>query len=250
MALKTKKTKTASHRPPREIVDAGTKPRRAWLAAKLAEISAKPNTEAKIVGIGSYQEVSEWTVTQQEGRLRHRGTCQVCGREQVVDETTGKLVLHGYKRPGYGFVYNECPGMGELPLNVTDALTKKILADVTMQLNGVERALTKAESRVAAANSALYGHDVEIEKGAWADLPKSRKLARGEEYSADELRMQKARQLVWANEWPLTAEASAAKQDRDDTQSAKWKVKSAVDFYTDLLKMKITGTALREEVVV
>jgi hypothetical protein len=69
-ATKTKRTKIADLRPPREIRE-NTKARREWLAAQCAEMNAAPNTEAKIVGTGSYQSVSVYRV---EASARSAGT--------------------------------------------------------------------------------------------------------------------------------------------------------------------------------
>jgi hypothetical protein len=252
MALKTKKAKTASHRPPSEIRD-NTKLRRAWLAEKLAEISAKPNTEAKIVGVGSYQEVSEWTVTQVEGRLRHRGVCQVCGREQVVDETTGKLVLHGYKRPGYGSIHSECPGIGELSLNVSDKITQDILRSLQLQQRAGEKEMVLLEEIYDKMSRAKHPRSgKQIEDGAWADIPEKRPV-RGGKYTSEALEAAKwdrAAMIVWANEWPITAAYRTAQRARDEHRSHMYRLASGISFYTDLLARKITGTPLREEVVV
>lgn len=44
---------------------------------------------------------------------RHLGHCQVCeGEYKLID---GKMVHHGYKRPGWGHIVGDCMGVFELP---------------------------------------------------------------------------------------------------------------------------------------
>lgn len=109
----TKTVKTDDIYPPREIRE-NTKARRAWLAERLAELHAAPQHAAsKIVGQGSYQRISVYVSTEADGRLRQRGTCQACGGSQVVDQ--GVMVLHGYERPGTGWINGRCMGVMHAP---------------------------------------------------------------------------------------------------------------------------------------
>lgn len=48
-------------------------------------------------------EIAAFKATQRE--------CQICERHQCLS-ADGKLVLHGYKRPGYGFIEGSCFGVG------------------------------------------------------------------------------------------------------------------------------------------
>lgn len=48
--------------------------------------------------------------------------CQICERRQCVS-AAGLMVLHGYKRPGYGFIDGSCFGVGYVDYGTgTDAL--------------------------------------------------------------------------------------------------------------------------------
>jgi hypothetical protein len=50
-------------------------------------------------------------------RLAYVGECQICERTQKL---RGKLlVLHGYRRPGWGWIEGECPGVGHLPYELS-----------------------------------------------------------------------------------------------------------------------------------
>lgn len=121
-----------SYHPPREIAGQ-TKARRQWLESTLRTVLAAPlpqgvaRIEAKVVGQGSYQSVSEYHITLKEGRTRYRGTCQVCGRSHVVQDQ--RVVLHGYERPGYGYIEGQCPGQGEKAAEFEVSLTKALIAD-------------------------------------------------------------------------------------------------------------------------
>lgn len=46
--------------------------------------------------------------------------CQVCERHQATKG--GRLVHHGYQRPGVGFIVGDCMGVGHLPFPETNAL--------------------------------------------------------------------------------------------------------------------------------
>jgi hypothetical protein len=65
----TKRTKIEDVFAPRDIVE-NTKARRAWLAAKQAEIQADGTREANIVGVGTYQHLSVYALAQVEVRAQ------------------------------------------------------------------------------------------------------------------------------------------------------------------------------------
>src|SRR2546429_133538 len=53
--------------------------------------------------------------------VKPRAECQICAREQATDKD-GTLGHHGYVRPGWGSIYNDCFGEGYRPFPATDAL--------------------------------------------------------------------------------------------------------------------------------
>lgn len=75
----------------------------------------------KLVGTGSYTEAALYVTIEREGRERLRGTCQACGGQQVVAD--GRIVLHGYQRPGLGWINGRCMGTGYEPAEHNVALT-------------------------------------------------------------------------------------------------------------------------------
>lgn len=56
---------------------------------------------------------------------RYIGTCVVCERKIRVRDN--HLVHHGYKRPGDGYIYGDCFGVGYEPHETSDDLAKKYL---------------------------------------------------------------------------------------------------------------------------
>lgn len=56
------------------------------------------------------------------------GTCQACFGEYKVDEARARLVLHGYRRPGHGFVVGSCLGVDAPPFEHEHALTDQVIA--------------------------------------------------------------------------------------------------------------------------
>jgi hypothetical protein len=76
------------------------------------------------------------------------GTCQACFGEFVVHPKTGKLlvVLHGYKRPGDGYIIGECPGRNEEPFEIAKDITEKFLSWNKTALIGLKESLHRAKS--------------------------------------------------------------------------------------------------------
>ena len=56
----------------------------------------------------------------------HRGTCQVCGAQQAVNNKTGMMAKHGYTVE-HGFFEGECPGSHNLPLEADRTMTDNII---------------------------------------------------------------------------------------------------------------------------
>ena len=55
-------------------------------------------------------------------RVGRDGECQICQRRHILD-SRGNLVLHGYQRPGRGYIVGDCFGVGHPPWEVSsDAL--------------------------------------------------------------------------------------------------------------------------------
>lgn len=79
-------------------------------------------------------------MTTPETKTRFLGCCQICGQEQKLHG--GKLVHHGYKRPGWGEIVGDCYGVHAVPYEVSCELVKEYLGLV-------QRRLTEASSDLA-----------------------------------------------------------------------------------------------------
>lgn len=252
---KEKRTKIGEHHPPREIRDmsygkAATSARRAWLAAKEAEIKATPNRDAKIVGTGSYQYVAEYEIAQLEGRVRHRGVCQFCGGSQVVDN--GVIVLHGYKRPGHGWVYGRCPAVGEKPLNVDKTITERWARDTQLAYETAEQRRDAAQAREKKALAALYSGNTDREPNAYAECPRTPNVRNSKSPTASEQIALDAYGVAiaeWAKRFPLHAEYEQAKSDNGYAATNFYGARMQRDHFARLLASGTFGSPLVEEIV-
>lgn len=72
------------------------------------------------------------------------GTCQCCFRGQKVSKGQGTLLsLHGYTRPGHGYIIGRCRGEAELPYEVSCERTKFFRAEVQTMKAAQEAYLAK-----------------------------------------------------------------------------------------------------------
>jgi hypothetical protein len=60
-----------------------------------------------------------------------RGTCQVCGAIQAIDNASGITAKHGYKVAGYGFFNGVCPGAQHVPAEKSLVVTFAIIVQLT-----------------------------------------------------------------------------------------------------------------------
>jgi len=135
---RTKTKETIRHYPPREIVE-DTKARRAWVEAKVAELKALPLRDAKSVQSGSYQHVVEYVLEEVAARVQIRGTCQFCGGVQAIED--GKIVLHGYERPGDGYAHGRCAGVRYEPAEISIDAAKIFVSTLRDQATADEQEL-------------------------------------------------------------------------------------------------------------
>lgn len=59
-----------------------------------------------------------------------RGTCQVCGSVQAIDNVSGLTAKHGYKVAGYGFFSGVCPGAMFPPAEKSLTVTHGIITQL------------------------------------------------------------------------------------------------------------------------
>lgn len=75
------------------------------------------------------------------------GECQICERTQKL--SGGLLVLHGYKRPGQGAIFGQCPGVGFPPYELSRDRCATVLASVIDRVEHTESDLEKLARGVA-----------------------------------------------------------------------------------------------------
>lgn len=51
-----------------------------------------------------------------ERAASHEGECGVCERRFTVTRGAERLALHGFERPGHGWLLGRCPGINRLPV--------------------------------------------------------------------------------------------------------------------------------------
>jgi hypothetical protein len=75
--------------------------------------------------------------------VRPRAECQICERTQALD-AAGCLGHHGYRRPGWGCIEGDCPGVGFRPYPATSALERYLsalkhhIASCELRLAGID----------------------------------------------------------------------------------------------------------------
>lgn len=72
---------------------------------------------------------------------RYIGTCPVCLSQVKIRK--GKLVHHGYQRPGYGYIVGDCFGVGFPPNETSPECAQEWLAVVNEELVSVEDQLAR-----------------------------------------------------------------------------------------------------------
>lgn len=84
-----------------------------------------------------------------ETATRHVGNCQICeGDQKLLDS---RMVHHGYRRPGDGVIHGDCPGVGEVPYEVSCDLIKSHKTGLEAMLVGFRKRLRDIlEGRVTA----------------------------------------------------------------------------------------------------
>lgn len=72
------------------------------------------------------------------------GTCQCCFNSQKVSKADGKLMsLHGYERPGNGYILGECRGQEQQPYEVSCEKTKQFKAEIVVMRTNQQNYLNR-----------------------------------------------------------------------------------------------------------
>jgi len=184
---------------------------------------------------------------------RHIGSCPCCAKDFKV--RSNKLVHHGYKRPGYGYIEGDCYGALHTPHELSDKLAKEYRDSLQRTLIDQEDALaelptltklTKTVTRrvkgvvertivdVPKAERPEGGYDFDNDReGALTQLKAvedwERALSARERYLAGFIRMLKAdveRLTKLVDTWKLT-ELTTVEEEQAQKQDAKAKREAA-----------------------
>lgn len=188
---------------------------------------------------------------------RYVGTCPVCnGRQKVIG---GKLVHHGYQRPGHGHIKGDCFSVGRVPHEVSSETAEAYRSYMEACLVSIEKAIETTKT----ASSLLYSYDVyeggigskhrrvkyiTVERGAGPATVDHNFIPSFKDVQAESLRRLEmdrrwahgnaARMTILIDTWTeqplttveeessrMTAEKSAAKKLKSDERAAKRAVK-------------------------
>jgi len=108
------------------------------------------------------------------------GTCQCCFRTQKV--VRGAMTLHGYKRPGTGYIIGNCRGTGYVPYEVSCEQTKVFRGEIEQMREAKRAALARLQARPDTVRYSTsiyvgYGHPRAESKRSpyapvWVDIAK------------------------------------------------------------------------------
>jgi hypothetical protein len=156
----------------------------------LAMKAGKMGPDAEAVG----------TMGMKTTKLRHIGECQICEGDFKV--RGGLMVHHGYKRPGWGYIVGDCPGVDEPPYEVSCDAIKRYRETVLESLDNANRRHDELEAgtaKITAYKRADYAwskwgldipqrtkHDTKVIEPGDPDYDRLRKLAISKEIRAIE----------------------------------------------------------------
>lgn len=210
--------------------------------ARLAELQAQYPSPATVTfrrwpryGSGfTFYVKGEGTPT----KVQTRAHCQFCGNHQVVAED--RLVLHGYKRPGHGWIYGRCPGAGQLPLQKDETITRAALAEAQARRARLEAAQPALD---AADKAALARYEAE-DKGALWTKPSKRYVGPSapQAMKAEAAREHQTRLAAWAERHPLAVAYEQARDAARENNAAFVQASDHVTHFETLLGWKLLGT--------
>jgi hypothetical protein len=224
-----------------EVVGLG----RERLQARLAALAAQfPGAEIKTRRLPRYG--NGYTISVHgEGEAKSvqlRGHCQFCGNHQVIKD--GVLVLHGYQRPGHGWIYGRCPGMEKLALQKDQSLTEAFLAEAESRRDRLQKAQPALEAEERGAK-AIYDRDEPHMVYGQPHKPYLRFRATDEEKALAEQAHQAAL-AAWFAAHPATKAYLDAMDAVRANKQAIFQAESHVKHFETLLGWKLLGTPYKE----
>lgn len=147
---------------------------------------------------------------------REFGICQACLGEFHVHAK--KMVLHGYKRPGTGYIEGDCVGVGEAPYELSCELQKKLVASSRAKIADLQKNIDKLSSPTFAGNLFVDG----------AYNPKIRGYDQVEVGPSDHRWNYKREALI--SNWRSLARQIQHNVDRWEAMIADWKIRPVRSF--------------------
>lgn len=164
---------------------------------------------------------------------RHIGFCCVCAKDFKV--RGNKLVHHGYKRPGHGFIVGDCMGALETPHELSPELAKKYQGMIRRAIKSIlkgavehsvrtEITLTKREWDREAKKWADNSYTITSESCEWDFNFRRIERSIKQNYAAHNAELDRITELV--DTWELKTlttreEDKAVKQDAKKVREAK-----------------------------
>jgi hypothetical protein len=156
----------------------------------------------------------------------------------------GVMVLHGYQRPGHGWIVGDCIGVGHKPLNETDEQTKSWRDEYMKRLMDATTAHERAAHAERDASKAIDDAGESRFAAQKAKPFSSARHSTPEQMSAHLVKMD-----AWRAEYPLNARWHDAMQRTVEARRVEGQMRAMTRHFIDLLEAKITGTPLTIEVV-
>jgi len=120
-----------------------------------------------------------------ERTRENTGTCAACWGNYKL--TSGRLVLHGYERPGYGYIKGQCFGVDSQPIEMSVDCAGRYREFLEGVLAGEERKLAKLESGEVEAIEGWHGKI--IRKGDPSFASKLEQEIRNTKYTVNQLKV-------------------------------------------------------------
>ncbi len=103
--------------------------------------------------------------TTTETATRFIGNCQLCEADQKVNH--GLMVHHGYRRPGDGYIFGDCPGVHVAPYEVSCEAIKSWKVQMETQLGNQKVYLARLQN--GEVQSFIEGERTHVAAGRYED---------------------------------------------------------------------------------
>lgn len=115
------------------------RPRKGNIAQWMLDHGALPQV---LVKLGLQQHIPGMAA---DRNINNTGTCGAC-ENNVKRDARGRMVHHGYQRPGWGYIVGDCPGVGLLPHELSPEAAQRMALAINSAVVGWERDLQQAKA--------------------------------------------------------------------------------------------------------